>query len=102
MKPNRRYTTGILTSCSSIAQFQSYFQPLINVFRNPRTITSSASSLASSVKPETALNSVRNVSSGQLTTGAVIFAQVLGFFTVGEMIGRMKLVGYHGEPHHEH
>jgi hypothetical protein len=48
------------------------------------------------------LNSVRNVSSGQLTTGAVIFAQVLGFFTVGEMIGRMKLVGYHGEPHHEH
>jgi F-type H+-transporting ATPase subunit g len=93
---------GQQMSPPSIAQFQSYFQPLINVFRNPRTITSSASSLASSVKPETALNSVRNVSSGQLTTGAVIFAQVLGFFTVGEMIGRMKLVGYHGEPHHEH
>jgi hypothetical protein len=29
--------------------------------------------------------------------GGVVAAEVLGFFTVGEMIGRMKLVGYHGE-----
>ncbi|KAK5198201.1 ATP synthase subunit G atp20 [Exophiala xenobiotica] len=86
----------------STAQFQSYLQPLINVARNPRSITSSMSSMTNSVNPESALSTVRNVNSQQLTTAAIIFAQVLGFFTVGEMIGRMKLVGYHGEVHHEH
>merc|ERR1711939_1035974 len=35
----------------SMAQFQSYFQPLINVFRNPRSISSSVSSMTSSVNP---------------------------------------------------
>jgi hypothetical protein len=60
------------------------------------------SSMTNSVNPESALSTVRNVNSQQLTTVAIIFAQVLGFFTVGEMIGRMKLVGYHGEVHHEH
>ncbi|KAK5451900.1 ATP synthase subunit G atp20 [Exophiala xenobiotica] len=86
----------------STAQFQSYFQPLINMARNPRSITSTMSSMTNSVNPESALSTVRNVNSQQLTTAAIVFAQVLGFFTVGEMIGRMKLVGYHGEVHHEH
>ena len=32
----------------------------------------------------------------------VVTAEVLGFFTVGEMIGRFKLVGYRGDrEHHE-
>ena len=32
----------------------------------------------------------------------VVGAEVLGFFTVGEMIGRLKLVGYRGDKeHHE-
>ena len=30
----------------------------------------------------------------------VIGAEVLGFFTVGEMIGRFKLVGYRGDMEH--
>jgi len=29
--------------------------------------------------------------------GGVLVAECLGFFTVGEMIGRFKLIGYHGE-----
>jgi len=37
-----------------------------------------------------------------MMTAGVVGAEVLGFFTVGEMIGKMKLVGYHGEVHHEH
>merc|ERR1712169_113055 len=78
------------------------FQPLINVFRNPRSIGSTMSSMTSSVNPESLLSTVRNVNSQQLTTAGIVFAQVLGFFTVGEMIGRFKVVGYHGEPHHEH
>lgn len=86
----------------TVAQFQSYLEPLINVFRNPRSISSVASSLTSSVNPETVLSSIRNVNSRQLANAGIITAQVLGFFTVGEMIGRMKIVGYHGEPVHEH
>jgi F-type H+-transporting ATPase subunit g len=27
----------------------------------------------------------------------IITAQVIGFFSVGEMIGRMKLIGYRGD-----
>ncbi|EHY57771.1 ATP synthase subunit G atp20 [Exophiala dermatitidis] len=86
----------------TVAQFQSYFQPLINVFRNPRSISSVASSVSNSVNPEAVLSSIRNVNSRQLANAGIIFAQVLGFFTVGEMIGRWKIVGYHGEVHHEH
>jgi len=33
----------------------------------------------------------------QLVGLGVIGAELLGFFTVGEMIGRMKLIGYRGE-----
>jgi F-type H+-transporting ATPase subunit g len=38
----------------------------------------------------------------QMVSAGVIVAEVLGFFTVGEIIGRMKLVGYRGEVHHDH
>jgi F-type H+-transporting ATPase subunit g len=34
---------------------------------------------------------------GQWAAGGVIVAELLGFFTVGEMIGKMKLVGYRGD-----
>jgi len=47
------------------------------------------------------LNQARNTNSTHLSTYLIILGQVLGFFTVGEMIGRMKLVGYYGAPHHE-
>lgn len=30
----------------------------------------------------------------------VIGAELLGFFTVGEILGRFKLVGYRGDTHH--
>ena len=37
-----------------------------------------------------------------MATLGVIAAEVLGFFTVGEMIGRLKVVGYTGDVvHHE-
>lgn len=32
----------------------------------------------------------------------VVSAEVLGFFTVGEIIGRRHIVGYQGEPEHAH
>ena len=36
-----------------------------------------------------------------LTSAGVVLAEVVGFFTVGEMIGRLKIVGYRGG-HAEH
>jgi F-type H+-transporting ATPase subunit g len=46
--------------------------------------------------------SVRNINRQQMASIAVVGAEVLGFFTIGTMIGRLKIVGYHGEVHHEH
>jgi F-type H+-transporting ATPase subunit g len=63
---------------------------------------SSASSATNSYTPETVLSNIRNTNRQQLMSLGVIGAELLGFFTVGKMIGRMKLVGYHGEPSHEH
>jgi len=63
---------------------------------------SSATSAASGAAPEGILSSIRNANRKQLVSVSVVFAELLGFFTVGTMIGRMKIVGYHGEVHHEH
>lgn len=86
----------------SLAQFQSFLQPVINVVRSPKSILSSASSAANTYSPETILSNIRNTSRQQLITFGLVGAEVLGFFTVGTMIGRMKIVGYHGEPSHPH
>lgn len=86
----------------SASEFQSYLQPVINAVRNPSTIMSSASSAARGAAPEGILSGIRNVNRKQLVSVSVVFAELLGFFTVGTMIGRMKIVGYHGEVHHDH
>lgn len=86
----------------SLAQFQSYLQPVTNAVRNPRSLSSGAASVSNAINLDSILRSVRNVNRQQLTTVGLVSAEVLGFFTVGEIIGRFKIVGYHGEPHHEH
>jgi F-type H+-transporting ATPase subunit g len=63
---------------------------------------SSASSAAGAATPDSILGNIRNTNRKQVVSVSVAFAEVLGFFTVGTMIGRMKVVGYHGEVHHEH
>jgi len=40
------------------------------------------------------LSSVRNMTGTQAAAVGVVIAEVIGFFTVGEMIGKMKIVGY--------
>ncbi|KFY07264.1 hypothetical protein V492_07302 [Pseudogymnoascus sp. VKM F-4246] len=69
-----------------LATFQSAFQQVVKNSRNP-----------SAFLPNASANSIRNISCAQVASGAVIVAEVLGFFTVGEMIGRMKLIGYRGD-----
>ncbi|ROV99334.1 hypothetical protein VSDG_04005 [Cytospora chrysosperma] len=83
-----------------LSTFQSYFNRALNAVKNPQSLLQSASSATTA--PASAVNQVRNISRAQLAGGAVLLAEVLGFFTVGEMIGRFKLVGYHGETGHAH
>ncbi|KAK3300228.1 mitochondrial ATP synthase g subunit-domain-containing protein [Chaetomium fimeti] len=74
----------------SVSTFQTYFQNLWKQLQNPGTFFAG---LAQSVNPQQA----RNISRTQMAAGGVLLAECLGFFTVGEMIGRFKLIGYHGE-----
>ena len=48
------------------------------------------------MNPQTILNQIRNVSMQQMVVAGVVAAEVIGFFTVGEVLGRMKIVGYRG------
>jgi hypothetical protein len=72
---------------SSASTFQGFYQNLWQSVQNRSIIRSS----------QNLIQSIRGLSTAQLATGGVVLAECLGFFTVGEMIGRFKLVGYHGE-----
>ncbi|KAF2454637.1 mitochondrial ATP synthase g subunit-domain-containing protein [Lineolata rhizophorae] len=86
----------------SLATFQSYFQPLLNALKNPRALASSTTSTASSLSPSAMLNQLRGLSTQQLASAGVVTAEVIGFFTVGEMLGRFKIVGYRSSDPHGH
>ncbi|KAI4751767.1 P-loop containing nucleoside triphosphate hydrolase protein [Aureobasidium sp. EXF-3400] len=77
--------------CSNVQTFQTYGQNLMNAVRNPGANS-----------PSNPLQAIRNIGSSQLITAGVVTAEILGFFTVGEMIGRMKLIGYRSSSHDEH
>jgi len=89
-------TGRIITNESrSGAAIQQYWQSAFNVLRNP--------SAAGSSGPQSWLNQVRNVSTAQLIGAGVVAAEIIGFFTVGEIVGRFKLIGYRSShPHGEH
>lgn len=63
---------------------------------------SNAGSAINAYPTETILSNIRNMNRQQLISLGVTGAELLGFFTVGTMIGKMKIVGYHGEVSHEH
>jgi F-type H+-transporting ATPase subunit g len=84
----------------SLATFQSYWQPLINAVRRPSTALTGNSAIVEAMKPSVALGRLRSLNREQLTSAGIVAAEVIGFFTVGEMIGRMKIVGYRSIDHH--
>ena len=83
----------------NLQTFQSYAQPLINVVRHPASVFTQTTA-SSAATPEGILSRIRSMDRRQWASAGVIGAEVLGFFTVGEMIGRFKLVGYRGDVHH--
>jgi hypothetical protein len=85
--------TSHLQPHSSTATFQSYFNRALSAVKNPGSLLQSTASTTANAPASVA----RNISTAQVAGGAVLLAEVLGFFTVGEMIGRFKLVGYHGD-----
>lgn len=83
-----------------LATFQSYFQPLLNSLKNPASLLSQ--STVSAVQPTHVLNRLRNLSTAQWASAGVITAEVIGFFSVGEMLGRFKIVGYRSSAQAHH
>ncbi|KAL5119793.1 ATP synthase subunit G atp20 [Pleosporales sp. CAS-2024a] len=83
----------------SVQQMQAYVQPALNALRQPASLFNRVASEASSTSPQQLLNQVRGMSSAQWASIGVVAAEVIGFFSVGEMIGRFKLVGYRAKQH---
>ncbi|KAI1871931.1 uncharacterized protein JN550_004134 [Neoarthrinium moseri] len=90
---------GQKMSPPSLQTFQSYWQNAWKQVRNPSALLQTASQTASKAtqQPASIIEKARNVSRAQLVAGGVVAAECLGFFTIGEMIGRFKVIGYHGE-----
>ncbi|ROW14187.1 hypothetical protein VPNG_04207 [Cytospora leucostoma] len=93
---------GQKMSPPSASTFQAYFNRAVNAVKNPQSLLQSASASGAKATQDTAVSQIRNISRAQIVGGGVLLAEVLGFFTVGEIIGRFKLVGYHGETGHAH
>ncbi|KAL8671186.1 MAG: hypothetical protein Q9168_004303 [Polycauliona sp. 1 TL-2023] len=89
---------GQKMSPPNLAAFQSYSQPLMRVIRQPATLFTEATT-SSSATPNGMLARIRNANSQQVASAGVIFAEVLGFFTVGEMLGSAHATGlvYNGK-----
>lgn len=81
---------------------QQYMQPALNALRNPSTLASRLSTEASNTTPQNVLAQLRGMSSAQWASIGIVAAEVIGFFSVGEIIGRFKLVGYRAKQHEEH
>ncbi|OAK97536.1 hypothetical protein IQ06DRAFT_254092 [Phaeosphaeriaceae sp. SRC1lsM3a] len=83
----------------SVQTMQAYIQPALNSLRNPAQLFNRISSEASQTSPQNLLAQVRGMSNAQWASIGVVAAEVVGFFSVGEIIGRFKLVGYRAKEH---
>lgn len=78
---------------SPVSAFKSYYSYMFNSLRQPQALISSAKA----IDAPGVCTKLRGISAKQWATYGVVTAEVLGFFTVGEIIGKRKLVGYHGK-----
>ncbi|KAH7086430.1 mitochondrial ATP synthase g subunit-domain-containing protein [Paraphoma chrysanthemicola] len=84
----------------SVQTMQNYIQPALNALRQPASLFNRVASEASNTNPQNVLAQLRGISSAQWASIGVVAAEVIGFFSVGEIIGRFKLVGYRAKEHH--
>lgn len=87
-----------------MATISQYLQPATNALKNPTSLLNAGVRTAesASAQPVNVLNRVRGFSQQQWLAAGIIAAEVVGFFSVGEIIGRFKLVGYRARDHSEH
>jgi F-type H+-transporting ATPase subunit g len=83
---------------------QNYMQPALNAIRHPSSLMNRVASEANSAaqQPANYVSQVRNMSREQWYSIGVVVAEVVGFFSVGEIIGRFKLVGYRTKTDEHH
>ena len=102
------FLEAILTQDSTVQTLQSYLTPVQNAVRNPSALASRSAQAAANTtdtaltNPQSFLIRLRNLDTAALGTVAIITAETIGFFSVGEIIGRFKIVGYRGETHAHH
>ncbi|KAJ4292750.1 ATP synthase subunit G atp20 [Kalmusia sp. IMI 367209] len=84
------------------ATIQTYLQPVTKALRNPASLFAQGARTAesSAAQPVNILNRVRGLSQQQWLSAGIVAAEVIGFFSVGEMLGRFKVVGYRAAPAH--
>lgn len=82
----------------ALSTVESYFQRIIMHIRNPNALIKSLSS----TNTREIFHRARNLSSSDIAASAVTFAEILGFFTAGEIIGKFQIIGYKGEVSHHH
>jgi F-type H+-transporting ATPase subunit g len=86
-----------------VQTFQTYFQPVTNALRHPASLFTRTTTESSTLQPSNILSQARNMNVQQLAAVGIVLAEVVGFFSVGEMLGRLKIVGYRSSaPHSEH
>lgn len=87
---------------------QEVINPLTKAVRNPAGFGSQTAKVAEKSadqvisNPQSFLTRLRNLDHATLTTVGVTTAEVIGFFSIGEMIGRFKIVGYRTTGAHTH
>lgn len=93
----------------TVQQLQSYATPVQNALKNPSSVISSVSSTANSAaqtaanNPQSLMTRLRNLDHNTMMSVGVVTAETLGFFSIGTMLGRMKIVGYRSDaPHAGH
>lgn len=78
---------------------QSYGQHLTKAFSNPSAFMNN---IPAANSPQSFLARVRDMDSATLKQVGIVGAEVIGFFSVGEMLGRFKIVGYRSDAAHAH
>ncbi|CAK3753022.1 ATP synthase subunit G [Lecanosticta acicola] len=100
--------TGRSMQPPTLQTVQSYLQPVTNAVRNPSGLGSQTakaaerSAEAAINSPQSVMTRLRNLDTATLTSVGIITAETIGFFSVGEMIGRFKIIGYRGGSQEHH
>ena len=89
---------------------QAHLQPVANALRNPSTLgaqtarAAGATADAAITQQHAFLARLRALDTATWSTVGIVAAETIGFFSIGEIIGRFKIVGYRssGEHHGHH